>query len=659
MVQNIAYKNYSTYQFEELVLSIERLWEHFIQMGKKPDGPICSNIFTSWERSKNYGVDPFQHYVPKILNKNNLKARQEQNKIILSLANPVIKQFDQMVKGSQTIITVSDVEGVLLDMTGDKEIRNLANKINFSPGAQWDEEIAGTNAIGTVIEQKTPIQILYTEHFCTGWHNWTCVASPIMNPITNELVGVLDISGMWRNLPHHILGMAHSISRTISLEIEKNYLNEMLMINPLLVAAFSSVDDGVIIVDKNKRVVKVNNKTKEFLGVINPYDIHNYPKINNLIELILTRKESFIESELTFNNKRYYCKMNPVFDEHNNVTGAIACIRNDIYVPQTKKAVPINDDNPVRYNFTSMIGSSQTFLRCVNKAKKAAKFDSTILITGETGVGKELFAQAIHSESCRRNKPFVAINCGAIPKDLIESELFGYEPGAFTGAKQKGSPGKFELANGGTIFLDEIGEMPLTVQVHLLRVLEERFVTRIGGSKNIPIDVRIIAATNRNLVEMAAEDSFRSDLLYRLKVIHLEVPPLRERKEDIPILTGKFAEQIGHKFDIQGIKIDEMTLKLLRNYSWPGNIRELKNTIEQALFNSDGNILLPADLPDEITNNKAKIDPEKEEITKALINSQFEINQAANLLGVSRATLYRKMDKLNISVKKIKKMINS
>lgn len=651
---NFAYKNYKIKQFDKLVLSIHQTWENFIEESGKPDGPLCSNILTSWERSKEYGVNPFQESVPNILAQNILKEKKELNKKLLSFAIPTMKQFYPVVKGAQTIITLSDNLGVVLDAVGDREIRNQAMKINFFPGADWCEEIAGTNAIGTVIKQKSPVQILFTEHFCTGWHNWTCVASPIINPITNELIGVLCISGMWSKFPHHIFGMAHSIARTISLEIEKNYLNVMLNVNPLLSAALSSVVDGVIIIDNNKQVVKINKKARELLDVDDLYDLNKGPQMNKLVTIILNKEENFVKTTFTYNKMQFLCSINPVFDENNNVSGAIVCIRDYVIVP--KKAIKKNEDNKVRYNFNSMFGSSATFLDSIKKAKKAAKFDTTILITGETGVGKELFVQAIHSESSRQNNAFIAINCGAIPKELIESELFGYEPGAFTGAKQKGSIGKFELANEGTIFLDEIGEMPLTAQVHLLRVLEERSVTRIGGNKSIPINVRVIAATNRNLLEMTEEGTFRADLLYRLKVIHFKVPPLRDRREDISTLAYKFIEQIGHKFGISNIEIDDIALKHLINYSWPGNIRELKNTIEQSLFNSDGKILHSTDLPEDILNNTNKLNPEKEAIAKALMDNDYKITKAANCLGVSRATLYRKMDKLNLSVRKIKQM---
>ena len=260
-----------------------------------------------------------------------------------------------------------------------------------------------------------------------------------------------------------------------------------------------------------------------------------------------------------------------------------------------------------------MIGSSKEFTAIVKKAQKASSIDSTLFLAGETGTGKELFAQSIHQASNRREKPFVAINCGAVPHGLFESELFGYEPGAFTGAKSKGNPGKFELAQGGTIFLDEIGDMPLDVQVHLLRILEERVVTRLGGDKPISLDVRVIAATHKNLPEAVRKGEFREDLLYRLRVIQLRIPALRERISDVPAMVYHFINKMSEEFGKQDIVVPADTMQFLTQYHWPGNIRELKNVIQQSLFNMEGNMLTPFDLPPELLEHPREEDEKERE----------------------------------------------
>ena len=238
------------------------------------------------------------------------------------------------------------------------------------------------------------------------------------------------------------------------------------------------------------------------------------------------------------------------------------------------------------YTFEQVIGKNEKFMKIVAYAKKIADSKSTVLITGESGTGKEVFAQAIHNYSIRKDEPFIAVNCGAIPRTLIESELFGYEDGAFTGAKKGGNAGKFEIAEGGTIFLDEIGEMPIDMQIKLLRVIEAGVITRIGSSIEIPIDVRIIAATNKNLKNEVENGNFRKDLYYRLNVLPIYLPPLRERREDIPEFINYYMEKTAEKLNKQAINISEEYMKYLIDYDWPGNVRELENVIE-LIINSE------------------------------------------------------------------------
>jgi transcriptional regulator with PAS, ATPase and Fis domain len=277
-----------------------------------------------------------------------------------------------------------------------------------------------------------------------------------------------------------------------------------------------------------------------------------------------------------------------------------------------------------------------------------------VLITGESGTGKEVFAQAIHNASNRRGGPFVAINCAAIPRDLLASELFGYDEGAFTGARRGGNIGKFELADGGTLFLDEIGDMPLDMQVVLLRVIEERNLVRIGGKKSIPVNVRIIAATHKDLAHEVANNRFRADLYYRLNVINIQLPPLRDRKGDIPLLVNKFASLLQWR----EVRIDSDAQSAIINYSWPGNIRELRNVIESALGQSDDGVISLSALPENIRSsthlNAAAEKPaipriipmkklESDIIRDALDKCNGNVSLAARQLGISRSTVYRKL----------------
>jgi len=308
------------------------------------------------------------------------------------------------------------------------------------------------------------------------------------------------------------------------------------------------------------------------------------------------------------------------------------------------------------YTFDKIIGQNNEFVKTIEFAKKVADSKSTILLTGESGTGKEVFAQSIHNHSNRKNKTFVAINCGAIPKNLIESELFGYEEGAFTGAKKNGHPGKFEIADGGTIFLDEIGEMPLDMQTRLLRVIEEGTVSRIGGTKEIIVDARIIAATNRDLIDEVKTGNFRKDLFYRLNVLPLRLPSLRERKDDIPLLIDYFMNRISKRINRKKIEIPKDYLSTLVEYDWPGNIRELENHIELILntesitnINKKSQHSIQKDtFPEQDVSSLTLEDIEKSHIAKVLKSFDGNISNAAKALGIGRNTLYRKIDKYNI-----------
>jgi Transcriptional regulator containing PAS, AAA-type ATPase, and DNA-binding domains len=317
------------------------------------------------------------------------------------------------------------------------------------------------------------------------------------------------------------------------------------------------------------------------------------------------------------------------------------------------------------YTFDKIIGKDENFASIIEYSKKISDSTSTILITGESGTGKEVFAQAIHNCSSRRNMVFVAVNCGAIPSNLIESELLGYDDGAFTGAKKGGNAGKFEIADGGTIFLDEIGEMPLDTQVRLLRVIEEGIISRVGSSKQIPVNVRIIAATNKDLKEEMRIGNFRKDLFYRLNVIPICLPPLRDRKDDIPLLVDYYMNRISKKLNKKKFEINKIVMNKFLEYEWPGNIRELQNVVE-LIVNTEK---IPEDIlqiykdpvmakkgiiesPIKIESMKLE-DVEKNHIIKVLKSFSGNISLAAKAMGIGRNTLYRKMEKYHIECPKM------
>lgn len=439
-----------------------------------------------------------------------------------------------------------------------------------------------------------------------------------------------------------------------------------------------SLNIGVLAVSKDGKLLYRNPQANYMLSL--PNHIDNTPDFdifNILVELkdiINTSKNPFNKDVICRKLKNnYVCEILPLIYQSKN-DGYILLIRE---VKKVLKTANSYKNNSTRYTFDNIIGKSPQIQLAIEQCKAIADNPSTVLITGESGCGKELFAQSIHNASSRANSPFIAVNCGAIPKNLIESELFGYEAGAFTGSAKGGAPGKFELANGGTIFLDEIGEMPLDMQVHLLRVLQERKITRIGSKVPIYVDIRVIAATNKDLKEEVNKGTFRSDLYYRLNVIPIKIPPLKDRIGDIPILLDHFLKEKSKKLSKDIPKISQALFKKLITYCWPGNIREFENFVENLVslngittyeleledchcltYDNLGNIISTDnnDSENETTENSeceiVTVTPlialEQQEIKKALELYNGNMTKASKALGISRNALYNKVSRYNI-----------
>ncbi|WP_180968076.1 sigma-54 interaction domain-containing protein [Cytobacillus massiliigabonensis] len=386
---------------------------------------------------------------------------------------------------------------------------------------------------------------------------------------------------------------------------------------------------------------------------------------DELLNVLVTQK-GFVNKEILRTTRKGQIHIMisavPIIDDRKQLVGAVLPFRE---IRTVRNLAADYVQKKVNYHFDDILFKSDSMTHLIKLAKAGANTDSSILIEGESGTGKELIAQGIHYHSHRRNGPFIVIDCSSIPRDLIESELFGYVDGAFTGARKGGKLGKFELSNDGTVFLDELGEMPLEMQSKLLRVIQNRTITRVGGNKEIPINFRIIAATNRNLMEEVKKGNFRLDLFYRLNVLHLTVPPLRDRPEDIPIMVQMFIEKTSKRINKPSPDISEDAMNLLENYSWHGNVRELENVIERAVLLSADTIEishLPQHLIEDSHSNLNKIrtvevtrlpqmpleEVEHQVIIGVLSETNFNKSRAAKKLGISRSTLYDKMRKYNI-----------
>lgn len=431
----------------------------------------------------------------------------------------------------------------------------------------------------------------------------------------------------------------------------------------LMDVALDSILNGLMIIDTELRVKKFNHKISELFQMSDAamlnLDMSQVLKDIDVVDNILINKRKFSYSDITLfiGNLKIDCFLDitpVVFNE--KVMGAVLVIRES---KQVRKEINKLAGFRANYTFDKIITRNKTMLELINTARRISKTNCSVLIEGESGTGKELFAQSIHNESQRRNGPFIAINCAAIPKELVESEFFGYETGSFTGAIKGGMPGKFELANGGTLFLDEIGEIPLEMQPKLLRVLDENKVMRIGGSFERELDVRIIAATNRNLLNEMSKSAFRQDLYFRLNVINLRLLPLKRRREDILVLGRYFLEQLNRENnDIKKYFSKAFEEKLLA-CEWKGNVRELKNIVERGFYLSSGVFIDSLEMlmaepetmpPGPDSDGETLKELEKNSIEHALFLNKGNAVKAAEDLSISKATIYRKIKAYDIHV---------
>jgi len=433
------------------------------------------------------------------------------------------------------------------------------------------------------------------------------------------------------------------------------------------IAILNAVHDGVIAIDRNGAIEQINHSAAVFLHIDSAQYIgKNVDQLlpESILNELSSENKYFIDKEvgITVNNKMHYVFLSshPV-NRHTLSGGVVLSFKNAKEVTSLVRNINLSGTQPI--TFDNIIGQSASIKEVKELSRKVAMGDSTVLIRGESGTGKELFARAIHNESLRSNGPFIAVNCAAIPEPLLESELFGYVEGAFTGARRGGKPGKCELAAGGTLFLDEVGDIPLFLQSKFLRMLQERTIERVGGTKTIPIDVRIIAATHRDLESMIENKEFREDLYYRINVIPITLPPLRERREDIHSIGKHFLNKYAVRMGKHINDISPETVDALIGYSWPGNIRELENSIEYAVNVETTSAISIASLPNRIRSgieaaapdieNRKKInetirDVEINEIVAALNRFGWTTTgkqKAAEHLGISLATLYRRLKK--------------
>lgn len=648
---------------------ISKVWHIFNDGGSIERGTLRSVINDSWVRSKEMNIDPFNDEIEKELTLDELILKTQDFQPLIDVAKPFMKTLYQTVGDMGLIVRFTDSDGYVLECFGDESVISSHKELHLFKGTNVSENMIGTNAIGLALKKKIPIQVLGAEHFRKDYHNWTSSAAPIKDSDGNVLA-VISMSGDFELVHPHTLGMVLASAQAIENEIELEKINlKLLRASDHAFAIMESIYEGILCIDELGNVNDINRFARKLLGVkkdeAKGRSIYEFLSTKNARKMlsVISSSSTYEEREIQFinsRNKNISCilTVTPIKASETDINEAVFTFRESKKVHNLVNQI-IGANAP--FTLEDIIGESKEIKEAVEMARLIADTEATILLHGESGTGKELFAQGIHNASKRCDNSFIFLNCGAIPRDLVASELFGYEEGAFTGAKKGGHPGKFELAEGGTIFLDEIGDMPLDAQVNLLRVLETKQVMRVGGHDVIPVDIRVIAASHKDLSEEVEKGNFRKDLYFRLKVFPIHTPSLRERRTDIRPLIDFFLESFLRKEGKGKLTVQNSFYNAMQDYDWPGNVRELQNVMQlvTSMSHHRGE-LVAEDLPDYLKKTEVenvediliKLQPlsaiEKAAIITALKSTGGNLVQTAKVLAIGRSTLYRKMEKYHI-----------
>lgn len=672
-----------------LVSRLAEARDGFIETGNCDESIVDEEVLRSWQISREYQA-PYDS-MPAIPLTPNAKYHPmiAKNKAVVETAQNFIDVLARFIPDQGYIVYLADNDGMILYCySNDSLLATYSHALRLSVGMVWNEHTCGT--IGHILSCRTmrALIMLSAENYnhlpadtpmAIWWNRRLTISAPIYLDDSKQFFCTLNV--IVAEKTENLLPLWGAFVTTvwhITYEVGHRFrLN-------LVYQALESTKIALIDLDLEGRFVKCNEKGKDFLCTL--MDCNDIQAIlglkaeelfghNKFFESILETKTAIYDREIVFTDRGRSILFNAIIPAVNIVGdqyGYILSIN-----PDKNKHARQGTSVPVVTGFDSIVGDSLSTRKTIVMAEKVSTNTSNILLTGESGVGKEVYAKAIHSGS-RAGKPFIAVNCAAIPPSLIASEFFGYERGSFTGADRQGRAGKIEQANGGTLFLDEIGDMPLELQTTLLRVLEDRKVMRVGGSNSIPVDFRLICATNKDIEKMIERNAFRDDLYYRIAVFTITIPPLRNRIDDIIPLAEFFLAQQASLADVTPPELDHLAKSALLKYTWPGNIRQLKNVMEYAFCMAEKNIIFIDNLPDNLQRvfgsrdaeksakaQKLHTEPsrhaikkkgaanddrktslkemEKEAISQALLLCGNHIGQAAEILGVSKSTLYRKV----------------
>ncbi len=622
----------------------------------------CSSIMLneSHRRCASYGLSENARPDFSPLGRSDLSVLVEQNRVLHAHALPVMENLYEQIVNTHNMVVLTDANGLIVEALGDDDFLEKANRVALQPGVNWSEEGKGTNAIGTAIVEKKPTLVHANQHYLVSNHFLTCSAAPIFSH-QGKLVGVLDVTGDQRSFHQHTMALVRMSAQMIENQLFSAAFDDGITLHFHSRPEFiGTLMEGIASFTPGGRFLSANRIGLVQLGLPLPaLQAHTFSSLFGMpVSALFDHYRTTSPSLLTM------CLHNGVRVHARAEVRRSNMVFQNVQHGEPEAAARVQPAASAARKLSSLhylnTGDPQ-MQRLIDKVGKVLGRDISILVTGETGTGKDLLAQAIHNDSPRAGGPFVAVNCASIPETLIESELFGYEDGAFTGARKKGSIGKIQQANGGTLFLDEIGDMPVSLQARLLRVLQERVVMPLGSSKSIPVNVAVICATNRNLRDMILRGAFREDLYYRLNGLVVKLPPLRER-EDLEVVVNRLllAESEGRPR-----KVSADVMRMFKQHNWPGNFRQLSNLLRTAvvMLGDDEEAIGTEHLPDDFLEDLSAVlqqdktesvervvsqmstleDVEATVISRSLKAHGGNVSATARALGVSRNTIYRKM----------------
>ncbi len=642
------------------ILARRKAWNTFCDTGDIDRlQHLPPHIAASWQRSRECGVDPGLREIPVEPAPTIYAGRTKQ---LDDAAGQVLSLLEQEIEAASILVILIDNKGTVIQRGGNLAMLRLADTINVVPGAIAAEHIGGTNGCGSALLLRDIMPVDLYEHYCEGFFEWSDVGAPLIHPMTHELLGVIDLVRWKQPLAPELTLLA----KTTAHNIQSTLYEWDQRTHRTLAEKFTRYDTKhsgpALAVDSNGLIVTANDACARWLKM-EPQQLRGRA-ISDIRQFGLELPETITQSgygekgtEIALEGHDKKALLEPIRLEGETAGVFITVPRSS--VSRHKRGGPAKIHRwDSRYTFNDIVGEDPSFRAVLELAQKAATTDLQILVCGETGTGKELVAHAIHDASPRAAGPFVTVNCGAIPEELIASELFGYEKGSFTGASTTGKPGKFALANGGTIFLDEITETSFAFQVALLRVLQDGEVIPLGAEHPVAVNVRVIAATNCNVDDLLEQRKFRSDLYYRLASISLELPALRDRVTDIELLV----DHVLRKNDCH-IKLDAEAASALRQYPWPGNVRELAMVLDNAALIATNEIIGLSDLPVRVAQAHASPnrvgsknsdgscslrEQEYNALCIAIESHHGNVQKIASALGLARSSLYRRVKKFGL-----------